>query len=175
MDTKQKFLLITTLLACVLGVQENASADICDDLFEKGTNFFNSAYTASQNQDYSKAINLYNQSINYYSKVLSVSKCNCPKIKNSSRSNINKSKENIDIVQKNSNASKSTNAYNRAVSLFKKGNEYARNKQWFEAAQSFDEAEELWRNVDTSSTVGQQAQQGADKARELAELARQQM
>jgi tetratricopeptide (TPR) repeat protein len=174
---------ITALLGLLCFVQpSSAFADKCDDVANKASDIFHQARDASDRQDYARAVELYEEAGQYYKEASQMKNCRCPKIESSASSNVEICKRNADsnrkAVENQHNYAEELQVfekYNHASSLFNKGNTFARNQQWDLAVSSFEEAETIWRSIDSSSENGKNAQQSADQARKLADLARKQM
>ena len=151
-------------------------ADICDDVMEKANQLSIDAREASAQEEYAEAINLYKEAGRYYKKASKMKNCRCPKIAKASKDSVILCKTSADSIRKYLQKSQVFETYNQAVMKFNEGNSYARNQQWELAVSSFEEAEMIWSSIDPTNTEnGIKAQQSAEKAGELANLARQRM
>lgn len=158
-------------------------ADKCDDTFDKAKQIFSVARTAAKQEEYEKAAQLYEEAGRYFLKASKMKNCRCPKIESSGKNNVTICKENaarsrktLEGKRKYEEDSQIFETYNQAAAKFNEGNSYARNQQWELAVNSFEEANLIWRGIATTDTEnGRRAQQAADQAVKLAELARQKM
>lgn len=182
MNIKKNIFVSISVGLCCLIQPLSVFADKCDDVANKASETFYEARDASEQQDYARAVELYEKAGRYYKKASKMKNCRCPKIESSASNNVEICKENADsnrkAIEDQQNyevESQVVETYKQASTIFNEGNSYARNQQWDLAVTSFEEAEMIWRGIDSSSQNGQRAQQAADQASKLADLARQRM
>ncbi len=148
-------------------------ADRCDDAADQAGRLFEAAKAASNNKEYDRAIQLYEEAETSYQSVAEMRNCRCPKIAGSARQNVSICRQNIVSIQEYTTKERFIDVYNQATIKFNEGNSYARNKQWDLAVSSFEEADRIWGSIASTDTEnGRRALNSAKQARGLAELAR---
>lgn len=183
MDVKRNVVVFVAACFVICLQPLYASADQCADVFEEAHQSFNAAITASEQKEFAKAIELYENAEVNYRKVSEMRNCSCPKIADTAKQNMNlcrnnaaKNRKALENRRNYSDEVKVFEIYNQGKMKFNEGNSYARNKEWGKAISAFEEAENIWESiVSTETENGRKARQAAQQARDLANLARQQL
>ena len=175
MNVKKNILFFMMSGLCVLAQPFSVFADKCDDVANKASAIFDQAKNAADQQDFAEAADLYEKAERYYKNASKMKNCNCPTLQSTAITSVEICRKNAEKSRQASSEYGEVKVYNQATILFNEGNIQARNQQWSEAVSSFEQAEVIWRDIDTSSPLGQKAQQAANEASKLANLARQQI
>lgn len=161
---------------CLVALPLSVLADECDDMANNAKSKFHEAQAAQAQEDYDRAIKLFEEAGGYYQTASRMKNCNCPLIERSATNNVEICRNNVVGIRKQIADKTTVDSFNQGVLKFNEGNTYARDGQWALAANSFNEAEIIWRGIDPSSgQAGKNAQLMAEQAKELLQKARQQM
>lgn len=153
-------------------------ADQCDEVYNEAKDVYNSAIEAIKQKDFDRAVELFNEAAEQYDKVADMENCRCPKIPGNSQKKANRSREMADKYQEVGEEYAAElqlyEEYNQAQEKFIEGNTYARNREWDNAIDAFEEAAQIWESVGgaTQSENGKRALKSAKQARDAADLAR---
>ena len=152
-------LLVAGLLVSVQPVY----ADQCSDAFAKAGGVFDSAREASNQKNYDRAAEFYEQAGKYYEEVANMKNCSCSKIHRSAQSNVKLSRD-------AAAEARLAMQYQVAVGKYDEGRTCVRNRQWDEATAAFLEAAQIWDSVGgaTQGELGKNALESAKIARDAA-------
>jgi len=170
--TIQKSALLCFLIGALVPFQ-TLYADECDDAYHEAGAIYDSAKEALNEKDYERAADLYEAAAAEYEKVSAMKGCRCPKIAGSSRKQMASCQDSAAKYRKQAEKQEAFEEYNRARDRFNEGNDYARNGEWDNAIDAFEEAAEIWEGIaDTETENGRLAAKMTKQARDAADLAR---
>ncbi|MFZ2631007.1 MAG: hypothetical protein WA081_21410 [Desulfosalsimonadaceae bacterium] len=149
-------------------------ADECDDYYEKARENIDSAQEATNEKDYESAAGYYEKAAEYFEKIAETGNCRCPKIERAAQSNADKYNEKAKQCIKWEREQGLYEEYHRAVEICTEGHSCARNRNYVDAIEKFEEAAEIWDEIgtETDSQYSQKAITEANTAREAADHAR---
>lgn len=172
MRTHLKILLMVTI--AILIPFQSLFADDCDDDYQKATTHLESAREAHNEKDYESAAEYYEKAAEYYERIAERGKCWCPKILRAAPANAQKYYKMANECRHWEQESQLYKKYQRAVEICKEGHTNARNRNYEEAIELFEEASEIWDEIgeETDSQYYQKAISEAARSREAADYAR---
>lgn len=172
MSTQLKILLIVTIAIFI--PFQSLFADDCDDDYQKAKQHLESAREAHNEKDYASAAEFYEKAAEFYERIAERGECWCPKILSAAPTNAQKYYKKANECRHWEQESQLYEKYQKAVEICKEGHACARNRNYEEAIERFEEAAELWDVIgeETDSQYCQKAISEAARAREAADYAR---
>ena len=180
LQNKTTILVIAGLLFFLLSA--SALAEDCYDVNDKADQTFEAARDSAQQKDYARAVKLFERAERYYKRITEMA-CSCPNIVASAKKNIQicetnaaNSRQAMKNQRKYEAEKQVVVTYNHAKDKYNQGNQYARDQQWADAVTAFKKAATIWESISSTETEnGRKARKMAEKAKKLADLARQRM
>jgi len=153
-------------------------AGLCDDIYYKAKAVHEAANEAVTQKDFSRAVELYQESIRYYEQAPGMGDCDCPKIPAAAESRAASCREMVAKCQatmtRRAAEERIYGEYGRAKERYIEGNTFARKRQWDSAIEAFEDAARIWEGLarESQSVNGEKAADAARQARDAADLAR---
>jgi hypothetical protein len=167
-----KAMLILTII--LMFPLHNLYADECDDDYQKAKSHLETAREAHNEKDYELAAEYYEYAAEFFEQIAQRGECWCPKILRAAPSNAERYYEKASECRNWTQELKLHEEYNRAAGICREGHTCARNKNYEDAIDLFEEAAEIWDGIgeEAESQYCQKAISEAANAREAANYAR---
>ena len=126
-----------------------------------------------QENDYDSAAGYYEEAAEYFEKIADRGNCECPIIEKNAQSNADKYYQQADKCDDLALEHELYKEYQLAVEICTEGHSYARDGNYEDAIDAFEEAAEIWDGIaeETESRYCQNSKIEARKARKAAERA----
>ena len=174
MNFKNFFVAFFAVCLFVILQSSNVFADECDDIMAKARKLSTQGVAAHNQMNFAEAVRLWEESEKYFQKASEMKNCRCPKIEGNAKKSVEICRKNVEKTRLAMKNQGFVDKYNQGIKKFSEANSLAKNKQWEEAISAFGEAQSVFESIASDETEnGKKAKKLAQKAEELANLARQ--